>query len=125
MHSAHEKHRFFCGIRYAVQDDRTGQAWTWGLGGDGQLGHGDDSGVGRPFNCYVPHALGLKARIIDMAVGYRHTLAVTGASVVCLCKENLFFLEDLVPLVCVCVCVCVRHAGSTPRTGRGSRVGMQ
>ena len=57
-----------------------GVVYTWGGGDNGRLGHGDTAHV------LSPRRVASLRRVVSIAVGYEHALAVTG--------------------VCACVCAC-------------------
>jgi hypothetical protein len=59
--------------------------YTLGYGGDGRLGHGTRA------NVLSPQRISSLQRVVDIAAGYEHALALTG---VCLC-------------LCLCLCVCM------------------
>ena len=73
-----------CGWSPGLTRDRCaggGVVYTWGCGDIGQLGHGDTADV------LSSQRVASLQRVVSIAAGYEHTLAVTG--------------------VCVYVCVCV------------------
>eukprot|EP00741_Cyanophora_paradoxa_P020602 tig00021275_g19886.t1 len=60
----------YCGDKHCAVVTRNGRLFTWGRGGSGRTGHGDqaDSGVPRRVRAVPP--------VVDMSLGGEHTLAV-------------------------------------------------
>lgn len=63
------------GSHHSLAVSKTGQLWAWGSGWSGQLGIGErgDSAVPRMLPNFTA------TRVIAVAAGYHHSLAVTGA----------------------------------------------
>ena len=72
-----------CGAQFSLALSSSGQVWTWGKGDYFRLGHNSDSHVRRP---QVVEAL-REWKIVDVAVGALHCLAVTDGGLVSeICK---------------------------------------
>ena len=65
--------RVECGAQFSLALSASGLVWTWGKGDYFRLGHASDSHVRRP---QVIEGL-RKWKIVDVAVGALHCLAVT------------------------------------------------
>lgn len=62
-----------CGAQFSLALSKTGEVWTWGKGDYFRLGHGSDQHVRKPTTVQ-----GLRGkRIVHVAVGALHCLAVT------------------------------------------------
>ncbi|XP_068720941.1 E3 ubiquitin-protein ligase HERC2-like [Montipora capricornis] len=65
--------KVLCGAQFSLALTKVGQVWTWGKGDYFRLGHGSDSHVRKP-----QIVEGLKEeKVVDVAVGALHCLAVT------------------------------------------------
>ncbi|KAL4482807.1 hypothetical protein ABPG72_022367 [Tetrahymena utriculariae] len=60
-----------CGDNFIAALTQLGQLYTWGFGGDGQLGHGNKSDL------YAPRHIEFKQKIIKVACGGSHTAFIT------------------------------------------------
>jgi alpha-tubulin suppressor-like RCC1 family protein len=91
-----------CGWSLGLTKDRFaggGVVYTWGWGADGRLGHGNTA------NVLSPRRVSLLPRVVSIAAGFDHAIAMTG---MCAC-------------VCVYICVTAASAdGSVHAWGKGS-----
>ena len=65
--------KFVCGARHCVALGSDGTVYSWGYGGDGQLGHGDFQIQTMPMVIKAVSGEG----VIDISCGDKHTLALT------------------------------------------------
>lgn len=76
-----------CGNEFTASITRRGQLLTWGLGCHGELGH--DAAlcvVPRPTRCMLYHKPSI--RIVSVACGTNHTLAISELGCVWGCGRN-------------------------------------
>lgn len=66
-----------CGRTHSVAVDAEGALYSWGGGDDGVLGHGDTSSRKRPTRCAALRG----QRVVAVACGSRHTLALVAPAV--------------------------------------------
>ena len=61
----------------------SGVVYTWGRGANGRLGHGDDEDV------LSPRRIASLQRVVGIAAGWEHALALTGVwgRCVCVCDD--------------------------------------
>lgn len=64
-----------CGAQFSLALTRTGEVWTWGKGDYYRLGHGSDQHIRKP----TPIQCMRGKKVIHVAVGALHCLAVTDA----------------------------------------------
>ena len=64
-----------CGLFHTAAVSSNGEAFTWGWGGFGQLGHGDRRNRSVATKVEIPGG----EAVVKIACGTRHTAAVTGA----------------------------------------------
>lgn len=69
---------------HAAAVDRTGAVYTWGLGNNGRLGHGNESDAVVP--CLVAALQGKS--VVDVACGSYHTVFVTATGEAFACGDN-------------------------------------
>ena len=72
-----------CGDKHSIVASEAGRVWTWGAGGSGRLGHNSEADL------LAPAVLPLAARkIVTVAAGHAHTLAVGDDGVLVLWGEG-------------------------------------
>ena len=73
------------GARHSLAVTASGEVCSWGSGGNGRLGHGDEEGQLRP-----KHTVALKERMVAVSAGDRHSLAVTASGTVWSWRDGQF-----------------------------------
>jgi len=72
MHSLNIVSSISCGSKHCIAVDADGRCFTWGWGGDGQLGHGSCD------DCPVPtHVAHIQEAVVKVAGGSGHSVALT------------------------------------------------
>ncbi len=66
-----------CGSKHCIAVDRQGRCFTWGWGGDGQLGHGSCDDL--PVPTHVAH---IQDTVVQVAGGSGHSVALTSTGTV-------------------------------------------
>ena len=85
-----------CGAQFSLALSKSGVVWTWGKGDYFRLGHNADQHVRKPT--LVESLRGKK--IIHVAVGALHCLAVTDSGQVKSINDNFFFLYHVIQRAC-------------------------
>lgn len=91
--------RLECGAQFSLALTDKGEVWTWGKGDYYRLGHGTDQHVRRPT---LVQALKGK-RVVDVAVGALHCLAVTDGGEVCLYTYINFIAAFKIIIAGICL----------------------
>ena len=74
MHSLNIVASISCGSKHCIAVDVDGRCFTWGWGGDGQLGHGSCD------DCPVPtHVARVQDAVVQVAGGSGHSVALTSS----------------------------------------------
>lgn len=113
-----------CGTDHTATISRRGQLFTWGLGNSGELGHDDLTFLDTPFPLRAYLFQHEHIRIVSVACGGNHTLAIAENGTLWSCGRNksgqlghgtvldstgLMRVINLPRCALFCVCVCV-HA---------------
>jgi len=77
MHSLNIVTSISCGSKHCIAIDRQGRCFTWGWGGDGQLGHGSCDDLAVPT-----HVAHIQDAVVQVAGGSGHSVALTSSGAV-------------------------------------------
>lgn len=75
---------FSCGEDHAAYVDYNGNVFTWGFGGDGQLGHGDTNTMATPKKLSFFN----DKKVIKVECGGGHTAFLTDQNEVYMCGKG-------------------------------------
>lgn len=73
-----------CGANHTASISRRGELFTWGFGSNGELGHGSWTALEVP----VPRQAYAATRIVSLAAGAEHTLAIAENGSLWCCGSN-------------------------------------
>ena len=75
---------FSCGEDHAAYVDNNGNVFTWGFGGDGQLGHGDTNSMVTPKKLQFFN----DKKVVKVECGGGHTAFLTDQNEVYMCGKG-------------------------------------